>query len=273
MAPISYADMLNRGSQLVDDPMLMEIGPGKTNSDPHIHAEQLEAEFSQTLKDQISHLELHPTKAKAGEELPQGYYRNYAGFLIRNTKRVIYLDDEIVAANAACLSTHMAIATFVGGRPSPSAMPQWLRALNARLSPGYVARGTRRPRLLLYHHRLPGVTKETSYAHDIQDSLELLHLPNLEARFPPRQTPRPQNPNLDLPAKIPTNPGRTRRSSGKQNRDTHWSGREQQQHNRPQILRGTRCREGMGTNNLLRKQNYQRNHHHHHRLRLVTNPV
>lgn len=70
MAPISYADMLKRGSELVDDPMLIEVGQGRSPQNPHAEVEQLREELSQTLNDYISHLDLHSTKAKAGDELP-----------------------------------------------------------------------------------------------------------------------------------------------------------------------------------------------------------
>lgn len=38
----------------------------------------------------------HPVKAIPGEKLPEGYSQSYAGFLLRDEKRVVKVNQEVV---------------------------------------------------------------------------------------------------------------------------------------------------------------------------------
>jgi hypothetical protein len=59
---------------------------------------------------------LHPTKAQEGEKLPAGYARSYTGFVIRDLKREIKVDQDIIKQEMDFLSTFAVIEGFVGGK-------------------------------------------------------------------------------------------------------------------------------------------------------------
>lgn len=57
---------------------------------------------------------LHSIKAQPGEDLHEGYFRSYAGFLLRETNRVVQVDQAVVKQEIDFLSNFVAIAYFVG---------------------------------------------------------------------------------------------------------------------------------------------------------------
>lgn len=72
---------------------------------------------------------LHPTKSQPGEQLPEGFSRSYAGFLIRDLQREIRVDQAVINEEVNYLSEFAAIACFVGGRPPASQLRQWTEQL------------------------------------------------------------------------------------------------------------------------------------------------
>jgi hypothetical protein len=60
---------------------------------------------------------LHPTRAMPGEELPEGYSRSYAGFLLRNQNREVEVDQDVVRQEMDYLVQFVVIASFIGGKP------------------------------------------------------------------------------------------------------------------------------------------------------------
>ena len=79
---------------------------------------------------------INPTKPGEGESLPDGYARNYAGFLIQTRKRRIHVSEDLVAAEARFLQDHLIVASFIGGRPSTTGFTKWLSQLNAIIKGG-----------------------------------------------------------------------------------------------------------------------------------------
>jgi hypothetical protein len=52
--------------------------------------------LSQTIEAHTRTCEIDPVKSRPREKLPEGSYRNYAGFLIRESARVIEVDEGAV---------------------------------------------------------------------------------------------------------------------------------------------------------------------------------
>lgn len=69
---------------------------------------------------------LYPTKALPGEDLPAGYSPSYAGFLLRDTDRVIKVDQALVKQEMDFLTNLVATACFVGGKPPNTQLRHWL---------------------------------------------------------------------------------------------------------------------------------------------------
>jgi hypothetical protein len=61
---------------------------------------------------------LHPTKVQHEEKLPEGFRRNYAGFLIRDLNREVEVNQDAVKHEMEYLAKFAIIACFVGGRPT-----------------------------------------------------------------------------------------------------------------------------------------------------------
>ena len=77
---------------------------------------------------------INPTKPSEGESLPEGYARNYVGFLIKTNKKRIHVYEELVVAKERFLQNHLIVASFIGGRPSSSGFTTWLSKLNSEIS-------------------------------------------------------------------------------------------------------------------------------------------
>lgn len=76
---------------------------------------------------------LHPVKATPGEKLPDGFSRSYAGFLLREDKRVIQVDQTIVKQEMDYLASFAVIESFVKGKPPQHEMQAWLEALQTKV--------------------------------------------------------------------------------------------------------------------------------------------
>lgn len=117
----SYADKLRRVRHLGDS--LLEEDNGDTTS-------MMASIYSDR---QPSRNVPHPVKAAPGETLPEGFSRNYAGFLLRDMKREIKVDQNVVKEEMEFYSQFVVIANFIGGKPNEQALHQWLVPLQSQV--------------------------------------------------------------------------------------------------------------------------------------------
>ena len=115
----SYADQVHRVCRLGDGFSNVDA-TGPDNSPAEV--DKKEAAFTETVNQIFKacanlQLTLHPTKANPGEELPPGYSRSYAGFLIHNLEREIEVDQDVIKQKMDYLTQFMAIVCFVGDAP------------------------------------------------------------------------------------------------------------------------------------------------------------
>ena len=82
---------------------------------------------------------INPTKPSEGESLPDGYARNYTGFLIKTNKRQIHVSKELVAPEERFLQDHFIVASFIGRKPSSSGFTTWLSKLNSEITGGTIS--------------------------------------------------------------------------------------------------------------------------------------
>lgn len=75
----------------------------------------------------------HPTKAIPNETLPEGYARSYSGLLLRGGSREIMVDQAVIKQEMAYLQDHVAIASFVGGKPQEQQLTKWIGALQQQV--------------------------------------------------------------------------------------------------------------------------------------------
>ena len=87
-------------------------------------------------------LGINPTKPSEGKSVPEGYARNYVGFLIKTSKKRIHVSEELVAAEEQFLQDHLIVASFIGGRPSSLGFNTWLVKLNVEISGGTISYST-----------------------------------------------------------------------------------------------------------------------------------
>lgn len=129
---LSYAQAVHGRNGL--DPMLLEARcnlPKQPPTAPSIRCDlAAEAALGHVIASQSRQHKIHPTKGQPGETLPEGFSRNYAGFLLRESKKEIEVNEETVLAEAARLKNVMIIACFVGARPPWEDFQLWLAALN-----------------------------------------------------------------------------------------------------------------------------------------------
>jgi hypothetical protein len=76
---------------------------------------------------------LHPMKAQPEEKLPEGFRRNYAGFLLRDLNREVEVNQDAVKHEMEYLAKFATIACFVGGRPTDHQLRNWLETLCKRV--------------------------------------------------------------------------------------------------------------------------------------------
>lgn len=75
----------------------------------------------------------HPIKATLGESLLEGFSRSYAGFWLRDNKRVIEVNQAIVKQKIDYLVAFAVIACFVEVRPLHHKMKEWLSTLQEKV--------------------------------------------------------------------------------------------------------------------------------------------
>jgi hypothetical protein len=66
-------------------------------------------------------------------DLPEGYSRSYAGFLIHNHHREISVDQDVVKQEMDYLTQFVLIVCFIGGSPPMAAIPQWIKQLQNKI--------------------------------------------------------------------------------------------------------------------------------------------
>lgn len=98
---LSYAQVVH-GRHDCLDPMLLEAHcipqDAKTREIRQPEDMAVEVALRHAITNQSRRHKLHPTKRQPCEHLPEDFYRNYAGFLLRDTKREIEVDEETVRA-------------------------------------------------------------------------------------------------------------------------------------------------------------------------------
>lgn len=77
--------------------------------------------------------EINPFRAQHGETLPENVERNFSGFLVRTNALVFKVDTQKLQIRIAMLRDQLVIAKFVGPKPSPQTIGQWLQTLNHEL--------------------------------------------------------------------------------------------------------------------------------------------
>nr|PNR43494.1 hypothetical protein PHYPA_015875 [Physcomitrium patens] len=90
------------------------------------------------IRRQCEGLTLNPTKPQLEETLPEGFTRNYAGFLIKSARKRIHVSKEIVATEEEFLEDYIVVASFLGGKLTPLAFAAWLANLYSHLGSGLV---------------------------------------------------------------------------------------------------------------------------------------
>ncbi len=73
------------------------------------------------LVQQARKLTLNITRASPREILPKGYSCSYVGFLLKDSKHVVWVNQDVVKAKMAYLHDHTVIVSFIGEKPFPNA--------------------------------------------------------------------------------------------------------------------------------------------------------
>ena len=88
------------------------------------------------IEEHTMNCEINLVMRHEGKKLPEGSSRNYVGFLIKDNKREIEVDEEVVEEETAKLHSKMVIGCFIGRKPSALEFKAWLVALNTKLQGG-----------------------------------------------------------------------------------------------------------------------------------------
>jgi hypothetical protein len=82
---------------------------------------------------QVGKLAFNTTRASPREILPQGYSCSYVGFLLKDSKHVIQVNQDVVKAKIPYLHDHTIIASSIKEKSSPNAFNVWLDFLNQKV--------------------------------------------------------------------------------------------------------------------------------------------
>lgn len=82
---------------------------------------------------QIVYGELNPFRGYNSEILPFNLERSCSGFLVRKDVVKFKVNSEMLLARIARLKDQLLIGKFVGPKPPPQAMRQWIQTLNQEL--------------------------------------------------------------------------------------------------------------------------------------------
>jgi hypothetical protein len=63
-----------------------------------IQGDSIEKQMQDILIQQVGKLTFNTTRASPGEILPQGYSRSYVGFLLKDSKCVVQVNQDVVKA-------------------------------------------------------------------------------------------------------------------------------------------------------------------------------
>jgi hypothetical protein len=72
-------------------------------------------------------------KATTRENLPKGFLRSYVGLLLRDQKRKVQVNQDIIKHDMQYLRTYGVVAGFVGTKPSEHALRSWLSCLQIQV--------------------------------------------------------------------------------------------------------------------------------------------
>jgi hypothetical protein len=119
---ISFVDCVHQSKDGFNDvPMSTVMG------------DSIEKQMHDILVQQVEKLTLNTTRASLGKILRQGYYHNYVGFLLKDSKHVVQVNQDVVKAKMAYLHDHTVIASFIEKKPSFNAFNVWLVFLNQKM--------------------------------------------------------------------------------------------------------------------------------------------
>lgn len=88
---------------------------------------------------QKKNCEVDPIRSRPGENLSEGSYKNFAGFLVYIKIREFVIDENVVDDEINKLHSRMVIGYLVGRRPMALEFKAWLVALNTELQGGRTA--------------------------------------------------------------------------------------------------------------------------------------
>lgn len=152
------------------------------------------------IRRQCEGLTLNPTKPQLEETLPEGFTRNYAGYLIKSARKRIHVSKEIVATEEEFLEDYIVVASFLGGKLTPLAFAAWLANLYSHLGSGLVVASdnTRRGFFLPESLQQRGGAAITR-PHPIQIGGDNVHIPNVVTGFRPEHEERYVNSDIVKP--------------------------------------------------------------------------
>ena len=129
---LSYADALKE--KMAHAPVAPTSSSAERERVEAQEGEAIEPEFVAAVTNMGRNAEFHPTIATPGEQLPEGYSRSCAGFLLCNTLSEVKVDQEVVRKESERLQKHAIVAYFVGGRQTNAVLTQWVAALQTQTS-------------------------------------------------------------------------------------------------------------------------------------------
>jgi hypothetical protein len=130
-ASASYADILKEKlAHAPADPTRLEIERCREEA---LKEDAVEPELVAVVSNMGKFDKIHPTRAVAGEILPEGFSRSCTGFLLCNEVLKVRVNQEIVKLDIVHLQKHAVVAYFVGGQQSLVAINQWLSVLQRQV--------------------------------------------------------------------------------------------------------------------------------------------
>ena len=128
----SYASTVR--ANLAHAPVKLMKDEGRSLADKLKRHERVEPELVAAATHLGQHAALHPMKAMAGEQLPEGLERSSVGILINKKAIKVSFDKDKIAKEMEQLQKKVVIAYFVGGCVVPSVLQKWVNALSNEIS-------------------------------------------------------------------------------------------------------------------------------------------
>ena len=131
----TFADKVRSGGGTRFDPMLEEKGGWIAGEAQRHDIEMAEAVIEEMAEanDLDNEGALNPFRGYNGETLPSNLERSFSGFLVRCDAIKLKVDSEKLHARIAMLRDQLLIGKFVGPKPKPQAMKQWIQTVNLEL--------------------------------------------------------------------------------------------------------------------------------------------